>query len=52
MALDRVKSVSHSSGLEIKKKMWSQFATSYENLVATLKILVAKLIKAIELINM
>ena len=37
------------AGLEIKKNVWSQFANSYENLVATLKILVAKLIKAIQL---
>ena len=30
-----------NAGLEIKKNVWSQFATSCENLVATLKILVA-----------
>ena len=40
-----------NTGLEIYKNVWSQFATSYENLVATMKILVAKLIKAIQLRN-
>ena len=35
------------AGLEIKKNVWLQFATSYENSVATLKILVVKLIEAI-----
>ena len=35
------------SGLEIKKMSGRKFATSYENLVATLKMLVAKLIEAI-----
>ena len=38
-------------GLEIKKTSGRHFATSYENLVTTFKILVAKLIAAIELIN-
>ena len=33
-------------GLEIKKMSGHKFATSYENLVATLKTLVAKLIEA------
>ena len=36
-----------NAGLKIKKNDWSQFATSLENLVATLKIFVAKLSKAI-----
>ena len=37
-----------ATGLEIKKKMFGcKFVTSYENLVATLKTLVAKLIEAI-----
>ena len=36
------------TGLKIKKKLSGRkFATSYENLVATLKILVAKLVEAI-----
>ena len=30
-------------GLKLKKNIWSQFAIRNENLVATLKILVAKL---------
>ena len=34
-------------GLEINKMSGRKFATSYENLVATLKMLVAKLIEAI-----
>ena len=42
---------SQYAGLEIKKDVWSQIATSYKNLVATLKILVPKLIEAIQLIN-
>ena len=37
----------HYTGLEIKKLSGRKFATSYENLVATLKLLVAKLIEAI-----
>ena len=35
------------TGREIKKMFGRKFATSYENLVATLKMLVAKLIEAI-----
>ena len=35
------------TGLEIKKMSGPKFATSYENLVATLKMLVVKLIEAI-----
>ena len=31
------------TGLKIKNNVWSQFATNYENLVVTLKILVTKL---------
>ena len=34
-------------GLKLKKMSGRKFATSYENLVATLKMLVAKLIEAI-----
>ena len=41
----------YSAGLEIKKNVWLQFANTNENLVTTLKILVAKLIKAIQLRN-
>ena len=37
----------HIAGLEIKKMSGRKFATSYENLVTTLKMLVAKLIEAI-----
>ena len=33
----------HFQGSKLKKNVWSQFATSLENLVATLKILVVKL---------
>ena len=35
-------------GSKLKKMCGRKFATSYENLVATLKMLVAKLIKAIQ----
>ena len=35
------------AGLEIKKMSGRKFATGYENLVATLKMLVVKLIEAI-----
>ena len=42
---------SQFQGSKLKKNVWLQFATSYENLVTTLKILVVKLIKAIQLIN-
>ena len=35
-----------SQGLKLKN-VWSQIVTSYENFVATLKILAAKLIEAI-----
>ena len=37
----------HYTGLEIKKMSGRKFETSYENFVATLKMLVAKLIEAI-----
>ena len=37
----------HSAQGSKLKNVWSQFATSYETLLATLKILVAKLIEAI-----
>ena len=39
------------TGLEIKKMAGLKFATSYESFVATLKILIAKLIEAILLIS-
>ena len=37
----------HLQGSKLKKMSGRKFATSYENLVATLKMLVAKLIEAI-----
>ena len=37
-------------GSKLKKNSGREFATSYENLFATLKILVAKLIEAINMI--
>ena len=39
------------TGLEIKKMSGLKFATSYENFVATLKILITKLIEAVLLIS-
>ena len=43
----RVLSPLHHQGSKLKKMSGRKFATSYENLVATLKMLVAKLIEAI-----
>ena len=45
--IDIFMSLSMHQGSKLKKTSGRKFATSYENLVATLKMLVAKLIEAI-----